>query len=951
MRIELAPPVEIAGGRASDPIYVEFDISVKPNLVRGFYYPLKEKSAGTGVKGVWWVLTSRVPLFFYLGRPNVEMLLQNGYPEKAELPIPIEVEKCGDEKDNDKPAATTLLDMGDGEEEGAGTGVSGRKNIFSRAWGGIKSTGKAVVNAVTCVKLRTVTLPAKPTLSLFLNEEDMGIKSTSGPMEFSVKVVGLIPMTLKFHSFIWNFQKGELKVDGAGALSSILSKFVGWYGKRVIGRIFPAKMLSAGYVPHDDPDLFNSLAIVKAKLAKPPAETSDVSDRAFVDQMGRDGKFAMDGATLSRIETPSADVADTRSQLSTIFKTIIERADSTVKFKVVTIPIRDRPMCMAYRGKVITLAKDTPISASVGLLIPKRAPGAAEGSGPLEAINSLLITKVEISFAGRGLQMPGTFVVHRGVSSPDEVVPIRKWSLYPAKGPTQFEQGRIVVEEVGKPAFDIPESPVSLGTLWRIIASLRNPARASDLTEFAAPIDPDGAEKSDCGGLLGSIISAVEHGFGDIRAEKVNGAARAAALAVSSQLGARGLATGPGVRVSAAANAGDIQDYDFPYSDKCASAQGHLFSKLVADVYQNVHLRWTGYAGCMNSRPSSRSMVRAIRAFAENTDIDAAVNFPASGFAKCGKRELLYDTIMGGFARVVPIASAINEKGTFDVQSYLFEVYVPGEPNRIAYVIRGSDSSRDWCVNLSLQKTIVERDLGGSALPGKVHQGIWDHWGAVRSDVIPIVKRYVDAGYKLAVAGHSLGGAAATLAAFDLSRKLWGDLEKVPTSKLEVHLYGAPRVGDLTFVQAFDKFIGASTMNYQNHFLACMAGMPIHGQDVVTAIPPSSFGFISIGELPGSAAKLCKMRCPLSLAANSCLNQNAPYAHSLKWCHGPREYADSFILAMAQQSPKSARPSFITKWNERKEECKAPQSLERVPTKCQGKFGEQKPSVQKRARA
>ena len=63
-------------------------------------------------------------------------------------------------------------------------------------------------------------------------------------------------------------------------------------------------------------------------------------------------------------------------------------------------------------------------------------------------------------------------------------------------------------------------------------------------------------------------------------------------------------------------------------------------------------------------------------------------------------------------------------------------------------------------------------------------------------DLNTVKAKYTTASY--IITGHSLGGALATLAAFDLSKS--GVISK---SKMQVYNYGSPRVGNYEFVKAF----------------------------------------------------------------------------------------------------------------------------------------------------
>jgi len=75
--------------------------------------------------------------------------------------------------------------------------------------------------------------------------------------------------------------------------------------------------------------------------------------------------------------------------------------------------------------------------------------------------------------------------------------------------------------------------------------------------------------------------------------------------------------------------------------------------------------------------------------------------------------------------------------------------------------------------------------------------------GAVKQAVSEL-----DPSLKLVIAGHSLGGAIATLAALEIAAAGWYDL-----GKIELYTYGSLHVGDSVFVSSFDQFSSGSGSN------------------------------------------------------------------------------------------------------------------------------------------
>lgn len=107
----------------------------------------------------------------------------------------------------------------------------------------------------------------------------------------------------------------------------------------------------------------------------------------------------------------------------------------------------------------------------------------------------------------------------------------------------------------------------------------------------------------------------------------------------------------------------------------------------------------------------------------------------------------------------------------------------------VVLTFRGSVSRSNWVEDRKLDR--VHTDLCREC---HIHRGFWESWVEVRDTVRDNVKRTLNdhKDYRLAITGHSLGGAIATLAAADL-RKDNNDLAQ----RTELFTYGSPRVGNM----------------------------------------------------------------------------------------------------------------------------------------------------------
>ena len=84
-------------------------------------------------------------------------------------------------------------------------------------------------------------------------------------------------------------------------------------------------------------------------------------------------------------------------------------------------------------------------------------------------------------------------------------------------------------------------------------------------------------------------------------------------------------------------------------------------------------------------------------------------------------------------------------------------------------------------------------------LAGKVHQGFYENFRAVRDPIFEILEKPENKKCKTIIAGHSLGGALSTLAAASISTQFLGQ----PCGQVMAYTFGAPRVGEKQWVDYF----------------------------------------------------------------------------------------------------------------------------------------------------
>ncbi len=137
--------------------------------------------------------------------------------------------------------------------------------------------------------------------------------------------------------------------------------------------------------------------------------------------------------------------------------------------------------------------------------------------------------------------------------------------------------------------------------------------------------------------------------------------------------------------------------------------------------------------------------------------------------------------------------------------------------SEIVISFRGSSSLQNWILNIQFYKS--QTPFGGGS--GGVASGFYQYWTALRSKVTAaletLVRRYPS--YSIAITGHSLGGAAASLCATDLRTNYGYDRVRVLT-------FGEPRVGDSTFASFANGKVGQyMRMTHNDDIGRCSAAL------------------------------------------------------------------------------------------------------------------------------
>lgn len=135
-------------------------------------------------------------------------------------------------------------------------------------------------------------------------------------------------------------------------------------------------------------------------------------------------------------------------------------------------------------------------------------------------------------------------------------------------------------------------------------------------------------------------------------------------------------------------------------------------------------------------------------------------------------------------------------------------------PDNVVVVFRGTVSPKNWKINFMMGQAVHPPEEDPEWLQGKwrkpsfggreprVHQGFWMAYESIREELLKDLEecfQEVPTRKRLLCAGHSLGGALATLIAFD-ARLVLGMSEE----NVSLVTFGSPKVGNRAFARRFN---------------------------------------------------------------------------------------------------------------------------------------------------
>ncbi|WP_299748600.1 lipase family protein [uncultured Tateyamaria sp.] len=156
-------------------------------------------------------------------------------------------------------------------------------------------------------------------------------------------------------------------------------------------------------------------------------------------------------------------------------------------------------------------------------------------------------------------------------------------------------------------------------------------------------------------------------------------------------------------------------------------------------------------------------------------------------------------------AELETVESSGSITSIFDV-----EVAIVATSRVIFVVFRGSESNpQDWISNINHRMVDVPTHLGG-VTNVRVHRGFWASLNSRYPEIFAKVKSRRNNNQKVFLTGHSLGGALATLCAYRFARA-----EPLPVDG--VYTFGAPRVGNHKFRDAYEHHVKGPTFRWVNN--------------------------------------------------------------------------------------------------------------------------------------
>ncbi|HEX2215217.1 MAG TPA: lipase family protein [Xanthobacteraceae bacterium] len=180
------------------------------------------------------------------------------------------------------------------------------------------------------------------------------------------------------------------------------------------------------------------------------------------------------------------------------------------------------------------------------------------------------------------------------------------------------------------------------------------------------------------------------------------------------------------------------------------------------------------------------------------------------------------DDAVAAFEREFSELGLTNCVGLIDRDLGTAGLAVAGE-DIIVIAFRGTQDDLDWRTNVNAAWVVLQ---GGV----RVHTGFFQAYWPIRDTLFETVQRFLSQKARpVYIAGHSLGGALATMATAELANHADA---MVRDAIAACYTFGAPRVGD----SSFDQFVSVPLYRVTN------------GIDIVPVLPPFFLGYRTTGD-------------------------------------------------------------------------------------------------------
>ena len=150
-------------------------------------------------------------------------------------------------------------------------------------------------------------------------------------------------------------------------------------------------------------------------------------------------------------------------------------------------------------------------------------------------------------------------------------------------------------------------------------------------------------------------------------------------------------------------------------------------------------------------------------------------------------------------------------------------ITIDKDNNRLNLVFRGSHSVKNFIQDLQFFK--IDMPLDGIENV-YIASGFYKAYSSISNSIIEGIDNVLQSSpniEEIYIAGHSLGGAMASIAAIDLKYRLGYNV-------VGSYTFGSPRVGNMEFSKFYSSIVG-NTIRYTNN------------NDIVPHLPPKIFGF------------------------------------------------------------------------------------------------------------